>query len=294
MKLIGIFQNIIKEQVGPVQAKTPFVPVPGQKTFQVVKDDPALENRKNILDTYQTILNENSFPNLPIQSQQPLNVIIGDDVPYKIAGYMRNAKTSTDTISKVAEYSRRDGIDPNVLLASIFIETSGTGTSDKPSNIEDYKIKTLERNNVDIINWIGANRRNYEFNKEAAQSRGGGIDYNATWDLFAKNVGYLIQPGYYGKGQKLMTPGQYNDNAIQQKVYGQYIPIVKNLNKTLSTIRDYTDLHSRFLRDFGLNKVNPKQQNLRGVRHNYLTMIKAGADIIRSKKIFGGSIKGRK
>jgi hypothetical protein len=88
-----------------------------------------------------------------------------------------------------------------------------------------------------------------------------------------------------------MKDSSINYKKLDKRI-DEWLPVVNRIDSTLQSIESPIDAHALFLSEFGIDKVNPKQQELPGVKESYSTMVKRGADYIKSRKIFenGGTI----
>lgn len=185
-------------------------------------------------------------------------ITFGEDKPE--LKYLRNAKFTQKAKEDVAKFAAKRNIDPNVLLSSMAIESPVLNAS-KYFNTHNLGMKMLERAGFPT---------KFKLSKDSME---------LPLEDLAMNAGAY------------MKDGSINYKKLDEKIE-KWLPIANSIDSTLRTIESPMDAHALFLSEFGIDSVNPKQQVLPGVKESYSTMVKRGADYIRSRKIFedGGSI----
>ena len=186
-------------------------------------------------------------------------ITFGEDKPE--LKYLRNAKFTQKAKEDVAKFAAKRNIDPNVLLSSMAIESPVLNAS-KYFNTHNLGMKMLERAGFPT---------KFKLSKDSMELPLEDLAMNAGAYMEDKSINY----------KKL-------DEKIEK-----WLPIANSIDSTLRTIESPMDAHALFLSEFGIDSVNPKQQVLPGVKESYSTMVKRGADYIRSRKIFedGGNVQ---
>ena len=176
-------------------------------------------------------------------------------------GYLRNAGVTENAKLDIIKYAKQYNLDPNLLLSTLSIERPNV-YANIYANTHDLGTKMLEKVHIPT----------YSLDKYGNKDRVNIID-------LAKNAGAY------------MKDGTINNKKLENKIK-QWTSDFDKIDSTLNTIESPIQAHAMFISQFGLNNVNSKQQELPGVKEDYPTMVKRGADYIRSKKLFGTKENG--
>jgi len=182
----------------------------------------------------------------------------------KSAKFINQNKISKDAIHQIDSLSKEYNLDPHELLASLLIENSGYTdiTTHAYYNTHNLNTKRFEKNRISTDPFLIFPDRDEDAPISPV------YDFPTDYTKMAKELGIL------------QKDGSYNEDALKDRLR-KNIEAIENVKKQNKRPISGIDAHALYLKEFGYDAVNPKQQVIPGVKNDYVTMIKDGAEGIR-------------